>query len=314
SLSIMQTSLASTQDPISSPAMGARPALDVRRLSHAFGVEILGLDLRERQTDATIQEIRQLWNENGIVLFRAQALSVQEHLAFSRRFGELDHHESLVPFRHPEHPELLVLSTIPVNGKPSASENVGRHWHSDLSYTTRPPLGSLFHAHVLPEVGGDTVFTSMAAAYAALSDTMQSMISPLHVVHDYMGVEAMKKRDPALVAELRKANPPVAQPLVRTHEETGRPCLYLSEQMTKRIVGMTERESAPLLRFLFEHSVDPMFTYRHRWARHDLLMWDNRSTMHLALADFDAGAHRYCMRTTILGSPSGVVFEEGAAR
>jgi taurine dioxygenase len=166
----MQTSLASTQDPISSPATGAPPALDVQRLSHAFGVEIRGLDLRERQTDATIQEIRRLWNENGIVLFRAQALSVQEHLAFSRRFGELDHHESLVPFRHPEHPELLVLSTIPVNGKPSASENVGLHWHSDLSYTTRPPLGSLFHAHVLPEVGGDTVFTSMAAAYAAFAN------------------------------------------------------------------------------------------------------------------------------------------------
>jgi taurine dioxygenase len=136
---------------------------------------------------------------------------------------------------------------------------------------------------------------------------MKSLIDDLEVVHDYMGVENMKKRDPALVAELRKANPPVAQPLVRAHEETGRKCLYLSEQMTKVIVGMSERESAPLLRFLFEHSVDPMFTYRHKWARHDLLMWDNRSTMHLALADFDAGAHRYCVRTTILGSPSGKI-------
>jgi taurine dioxygenase len=134
-----------------------------------------------------------------------------------------------------------------------------------------------------------------------------ALIEGLEAVHDYMGVENMKKRDPALVAELRRANPPVAQPLVRVHEESGRKCLYLSEQMTKIIVGMTERESAPLLRFLFEHSVDPLFTYRHKWAKHDLLLWDNRSTMHLALADFDTGAHRYCVRTTILGSPGGRV-------
>ena len=290
----------------------ATPTLRTRRLSHVFGVEIQGLDLRERLPDETIAAIRALWNQHGIVLLRGQDISLEQHIAFSRRFGELDLNETLKPFRHAEHPELLVLSTIPVNGKPSVSENVGRHWHSDLSYTTRPPLGSLFHAHILPEVGGDTVFASMGAAYDALSDKMKSLIEGLEAVHDYMGVENMKKRDPALVAQLRLANPPVSQPLVRVHEESGRKCLYLSEQMTKLIVGMTERESAPLLRFLFEHSVDPLVTYRHKWARHDLLLWDNRSTMHLALADFDTGAHRYCVRTTILGSPSGKVF--GAAR
>jgi len=138
---------------------------------------------------------------------------------------------------------------------------------------------------------------------------MKQLIEGLEAVHDYMGVENMKKRDPKLVAELREANPPIAQPLVRVHAETGRKALYLSEQMTKRIVGMTEPESMPLLRFLFEHSVDPLFTYRHKWQRHDLIMWDNRSTMHLALADFPPGAHRYCMRTTILGQPSGYIVE-----
>ncbi len=278
-----------------------------RRLSHAFGVEVLGVDLRETLPDATIATLRGLWNDHGIVLFRGQDITVDQHLAFSRRFGTLDRHDTLKPFRHAENPELLVLSTIPVDGKPSASENVGRHWHSDLSYTTRPPLGSLFHAQILPEIGGDTLFASMGAAYDALSAKLRSIIDGLEAVHDYMGVENMKKRDPALVAELRKANPPVAQPLVRVHEESGRKCLYLSEQMTKVIVGMSERESAPLLRFLFEHSVDPLFTYRHQWARHDLLMWDNRSTMHLALSDFAPGAHRYCVRSTIVGTPSGRV-------
>jgi taurine dioxygenase len=279
--------------------------MKTRMLSHAFGVEVMGVDLQRNPSDETIAEIRRLWNEHGIVLLRGQAITPAQLIDYSRRFGELDLHETVKPFRHPEHAELFVLSTIPVDGKPSVSENVGRHWHSDLSYTLRPPLGSIFHAQILPEVGGDTVFTSMRAAYDGLSQAMKDMIDPLWAVHDYMGVENMKKRDPALVAELRKSNPPVEQPLVRPHGETGRKCLYLSEQMTKVIVGMTERESAGLLRFLFEHSVDPLYTYRHKWTANDVIMWDNRQTMHLALADFAPGAHRYCMRTTILGQPSG---------
>jgi len=282
--------------------------MKTRKLSHAFGIEVLGVDLRKALPDDAIAEIRRLWNEYGIVLLRGQDITPRELIAYSRRFGELDLHETVKPFRHPEHAELFVLSTIPVNGKPSVSENVGRHWHSDLSYTLRPPLGSIFHAQILPEVGGDTVFTSMRAAYDGLSEAMKQMIDPLWAVHDYMGVENMKKRDPALVAELKKANPPIAQPLVRAHSETGKKCLYLSEQMTKIIVGMTEKESAPLLRFLFEHSIDPLYTYRHKWTPHDIIMWDNRQTMHLALADFAPGAHRYCMRTTILGTPSGYVY------
>lgn len=284
-------------------------ALKTRRLSHAFGVEIEGLDLRTTLPDATIAEVRRLWNENGIVLLRGQDITPEQLVAYSRRFGELDLHETVKPFRHPDHPELFVLSTIPVDGKPSVSENVGRHWHSDLSYTLRPPLGSIFHAQILPEVGGDTMFASFAAAYDGLSDTLKRVIEPLWAVHDYMGVENMKKRDPALVAQLRAANPPVAQPLVRTHPETGRKCLYLSEQMTKVIVGMSERESGPILRMLYEHCVDPLYTYRHRWTKNDVIMWDNRSTMHLALADFAPGAHRYCMRTTILGTPSGTLYQ-----
>ena len=282
--------------------------LKTRRLSNAFGVEITGPDLRQPLPADTIAEIRRLWNENGIVLLRGQEITPAQLIAYSRGFGELDLHETVKPFRHPDHPELFVLSTIPVDGKPSVSENVGRHWHSDLSYTLRPPLGSIFHAQILPEVGGDTVFTSTQAAYEGLSDTLKSVIEPLWAVHDYMGVENMKRRDPALVAQLKAANPPIAQPLVRPHSETGKKCLYLSEQMTHRIVGMTEAESRPILRMLYEHSVDPLYTYRHKWSSNDIILWDNRSTMHLALADFAPGAHRYCMRTTILGTPSGYVY------
>lgn len=136
-------------------------------------MEIEGLDLRATLSDATIAEVRRRWNENGIVLPRGQDITPQQLVAYSRRFGELDLHETVKPFRHPDHPELFVLSTIPVDGKPSVSENVGRHWHSDLSYTLRPPLGSIFHAQILPEVGGDTMFASFAAAYDGRSDTLK---------------------------------------------------------------------------------------------------------------------------------------------
>ena len=280
-----------------------------RRLTTVFGVEIEGLDLRRELDDADIAEIRRLWNAHGLVLIRGQEFALEQHIAFSRRFGVLDLNETLKPFRHTEHPELLVLSTIPVGGKPSVSENVGRHWHTDLSYTTRPPLGSLFHCHVIPEVGGDTIFASMTAAYDALGERYKRLIDGLEAVHDYMQVESMKRRDPALVAELRKLNPPVAQPLVRVHPETGRKALYLGEQVARCIVGMSDKESASILAFLHQHAVDPLFTYRHRYRVHDLIMWDNRQLMHLALADFPAGAHRYCVRTTIVGSPSGRIFE-----
>jgi taurine dioxygenase len=286
------------------------PKLKTRRLSNVFGVEIMDVDLRERLDDLTIASIRALWNEYGIVLFRGQDITAQQLIDYSRRFGELDLHETVKPLRHQEVPELAVLSTIPVDGKPSPTEQVGRHWHSDLSYTTRPPLGSIFHAQILPEVGGDTLFTSTAAAYDALSDAMKKMIEPLWAVHDYMMVESMKRRDPAIVAQLGKSNPPVAQPIVRAHDETGRKTLYIGEQLTRRIVGMTEKESAPLLRFLAGHMVDPLFTYRQKWQKNDLIMWDNRSTMHLALADFPKGTHRYCVRTTILGKPSGYLYED----
>ena len=278
-----------------------------RRLSRVFGVEIEGLDLKKEQSDADIAEIRRLWNECGLVLIRGQDFSIARHIAFSRRFGTLDLNETLLPFRHAEHPELLVLSTIPVDGKPSKSENVGRHWHTDLSYTVKPPLGSLFHCHIIPEVGGDTVFASMTAAYDALSDRFKKVIEGLEAVHDYMQVENMKKRDPAMVAELKKLNPPVAQPLVRTHPETGRKGLYLGEQVARRIVGMSDEEGGAIMNFLHKHAADPMFTYRHRYRVHDLILWDNRQLMHLALADFPPGAHRYCVRTTIVGTPSGRV-------
>ena len=280
-------------------------ALKTKRLTNSFGVEIEGLDLSKPVDDAAIAEIWKVWNEQGLVLMRGQSMTPEQHIAFSRRFGALDKHEALEPFRHPQHDEIFMVSTIPVNGKPSASENVGRHWHSDLSYTLHPAMGSLFHCQIVPEVGGDTLFASTTAAYESLSDKMKEMIDGLWGVHDYLATPTQKLKSPEVLARLRELHHPVAQPLVLTHPVTSRKALYIAETLITHFVGMTPEESQPLVRFLFNHTIDPLYTYRHKWTKGDFIMWDNRSLIHIALSDFEKGAHRLFFRTTVLGEQRG---------
>ena len=279
--------------------------LQTKRLTNKFGVEITGLDLSAPLEDATIAEIWKVWNEQGLVLMRGQQMTPDQHIEFSRRFGELDKHEALEPFRHPQYDEIFMVSTIPVNGKPSASENVGRHWHSDLSYTLHPAMGSLFHCQVVPDVGGDTLFANTVAAYVSLSDKMKEVIDPLWAVHDYLATPTQKLKSPEVLQRLRELHHPVAQPLVLTHPVTGKKALYIAETLITHFVGMTAEESQPLVRYLFNHTIDPLYTYRHKWTKGDFIMWDNRSLIHIALSDFEKGAHRLFYRTTILGEQRG---------
>jgi taurine dioxygenase len=184
---------------------------------------------------------------------------------------------------------------------------VGRQWHSDLSTTLRPARGSLLRSVVIPPVGGDTMFTNMYLAYETLSEKMKAIVDPLHAVHDMTVARHSRGRDPADLAEVRKRNPPVAHPMVRVHPETGRKALYVSEMTTTGIVGLTDEEAEPLLGFLYRHCVQPEFTYRHKWQVDDLIAWDNRCTMHLALSDYDIEVPRRLYRTTLLGEPSGAL-------
>ena len=286
-------------------------ALQTKRLTHKFGAEILGLDLTKPQDDATIAAIWKLWNEQGLVLIRDQAISPEQLISFSARFGELDKHPNLAPFRHPQYDEIYMVSTIPSNGKPSPSEKLGRHWHSDLSYTLYPAMGSLFHCQVCPEVGGDTIFASITSAYDDLSEGMKKMLEPLWCEHDYMAISGGRHLSPEVAAQMKKLNPPVAQPLVRTHPVTGRKALYIASRVITHIIGMTPEESRPLIDYLMEHTMDPLYTYRHKWSKNELVMWDNRSLVHSALADFDAGTPRKFHRTTVLGQQSGHLVEAG---
>ena len=210
---------------------------------------------------------------------------------------------SLPRDRHPDYPELLLVTNIPKeNGKPSDSKYTGQQWHSDLSFTPVPSLGSLLRGITIPPVGGDTMFTNMYLAYDTLSDGMKKMIADLHGIHT--GSRKIVDLSSDRAVEQRKLNPPIAQPVVRTHPETGRKALYIGEKVSC-FVGMTEEESRPLIDYLVKHATRPQFVYRHQWRKNDIVLWDNRCTMHIALGDYEDGEIRHLERTTVKGTPSG---------
>lgn len=283
-------------------------ALKLRKLSYALGAEVCGVDISRPMSETEFGAIYDAFLENGILLFRGQEITREQHIDFSRRFGELDRHDALPRDRHPAHPEVLLVTNEPKpDGSPSDSRYTGRQWHSDMSFTPVPSLGSLLRAITIPEVGGDTVFANMYLAYETLSDGMKALIADLHGIQ----MAGTRKIADASVAvertqEQLKLNPPIAQPVVRVHPETGRKALYLGDKV-KRFDGLTEDESRPLIDYLNRHATRYEFVYRHQWRKDDIVVWDNRCTMHLALGDFDETQRRHLERTTVLGTPSGYV-------
>jgi taurine dioxygenase len=283
-------------------------AIKMRRLSNALGAEIRDVDISKPMSESTFGSIHRIFLDHGILLLRNQNVTREQHIEFSRRFGELDKHDALPRDRHPDYPELLLVTNRPnPDGTPSESRYTGRLWHTDLSYTTHPALGSLLRCFNLPEVGGDTLFANMAMAYDALSAGMKKLIADLHGIH-LSGTRQINNQEAgtARQAEVMRLNPPIAQPVVRAHPETGRKALYLGEKV-KRFDGMTEDESRPLIDYLNKHATRPEFVYRHQWRENDIIVWDNRCTMHQALADFDETQLRHLERTTVMGTPSGYV-------
>jgi taurine dioxygenase len=289
-------------------------AITVRRLSHALGAEITGVDLRQPLDAATEVEVRRAWADHLVIVFPGQDLTPSQQIAFGRLFGVLDDHKSVPFYRHPEHPEIYLITNRQIGGKLSETRDTGRAWHSDHSFTTHPTMATMLYCREIPPVGGTTMFANMYMAYDTLSDGLKALIENLEAVHDfsYYSMRGLKNRDAQQIAHMNTLNPPVAQPVVRVHPETGRKTLYVSEMMTSHFVGMTREESAGLLNYLFAHSVLAEFTYRHNWKVNDLLMWDNRCTMHLAPYDYSHDQPRHMHRLTILGAPSGRLIE-GAA-
>lgn len=278
--------------------------ISIRRLSAACGAEVAGIDFRRSLEDTAVAEIQRALGEFGVLLFRDCDITAAQHIAFSRQFGPLEAHV-IGDFALPGHPEVFVVSNVLEGDKPKGAVYAGQYWHSDLSYMKKPSLGSLLLCREMPEVGGDTMFASMYAAYETLSEPLRNFIGGMRAVHDYSHAYetyfARLKERPPLTPEQKAKTPPVEHPMVRTHPVTGRKALYVNPGFTTGIAGMPEEESRPILEFLFRHATRPEFIYRHKWRVRDLIFWDNRCTMHYALADYDFSVRRHMHRTTIGG-------------
>ncbi|HUK58772.1 MAG TPA: TauD/TfdA family dioxygenase [Stellaceae bacterium] len=273
------------------------------RFEAPLGAEIRGLDLTRPLEDATFAAVRRAFLESeGVLVLRDQRITPEQHIAFSRRFGPLAIHV-LHQFLLPGHPEILLVSNVIENGKPVGLGDAGRYWHSDLSYMPEPSLGSLLHAQEIPSEGGDTSFVNMYAAYEALAPDIKHRIDGKRAIHSYRKtydkIEGSTFR-PALSAEQKAEVQEVAHPVVRTHPETGRRALFISEGFTTRILDMPEEESAELLAHLFGHATSGRFSYRHRWQPHDIVFWDNRCVIHFAHG-CPPELRRHMHRTTVKG-------------
>jgi taurine dioxygenase len=279
---------------------------EVEQLGYALGAAVKNIDLREPLSDAEMAELYGLWLKHMVLVFPGQTrLTAKQHMEFASRWGTLDKHESQPRnYLDPEHPELLMITNRAIGGKVSDTRNTGRNWHTDLTFTQRPAKGALLLCREKPPVGGDTMFANLCMGYDTLSAPMQAFLAPLEAVHDASLIKDIDQRDPAKVAELKRLNPPVIHPVVRTHPETGRKSLLIGQRI-RRFVGLADDESAAILNYLNQHATTPEFTYRHRWTVGDLLIWDNRSTQHIALADFDQTQPRHMVRCSLQGDTLG---------
>ncbi|AVR94991.1 TauD/TfdA dioxygenase family protein [Pseudoduganella armeniaca] len=277
--------------------------LEIRAFDGPLGAEVIGLDLNRPLDRRALQAIHAAHLEHHVLVFRDQHITPRQQVDFSRLFGPLQIHV-LRNFQLAGTPEVLVVSNIVEDGKPIGLGDAGHFWHSDLSYKEKPSLGSMLHAQELPAEGGDTLFANMHLAFDTLPAALREAVQGRKAEHSYLKQYAeLQKRSPwrpnltqAQIDEVK----PVVHPVVRTHPETGRQALFVSEHFTTRIVGLPEDESDALLAELFAHSVTPQHVYRHRWQPHDMVFWDNRSLMHLA-AGCPADQRRKLYRTTIEG-------------
>jgi taurine dioxygenase len=277
---------------------------EVRPFDAPVGAEVLGLDISRPIADDDFARIHRAHLDHHVLVFRDQRVGPDAHVAFSRRFGPLEIHV-LHQFQLQGHPEILIVSNIRGdNGEPIGLGDAGVYWHSDISYKPQPSLGSLLHAQELPSEGGDTLFADQHLAWEALDPALQRRILPLQAEHSYLAkYEELRAKNPwrpkLSQAQIDQVAPSV-HPVVRTHPETGRKALFVSEHFTTGIVGLPKDESDALLAELFAHSVKPEFVLRHHWQPHDLVFWDNRSLMHLAAGTPDH-LRRKLFRTTVVG-------------
>jgi taurine dioxygenase len=275
-------------------------AVSSRRLSDAIGVEVTGVDLANL-ADGEFASLYDAWLDGQVLLVRDQRLTDADLVAFSRRFGDLD----IAPpnengQRHAGgFPEVFVISNVIENGEAIGSLGAGESvWHTDMNYLPAPPMASMLYCLETPSEGGKTGFMNMYAAYEALPDALRRRIDGMQIKHDSTTNSAGYRRLGAAEVTDVTISPGQLHPIVRRHPETGRPALYLGRRLHAWIAGLPLAESDTLLDELWAHAAKEQFTWHHSWRPGDILIWDNRCTMHRR-DPFDAAARRIMHRTQI---------------
>lgn len=269
--------------------------LTILPMTPTIGAEIEGIDLSRPLTSATVSALRQALLDWKVLFFRDQDITTEQHLAFARAFGELEVH----PFapHKPDYPEVLAITH---DDKSRGRENT---WHSDVTWRAEPSLGSILRAIELPPVGGDTLFADMYAAYDGLKDEVKARIDGAVAVHDFAHFRlGMRKRglSEEQIQAFNDKYPMVEHPVVRTHPETGRKCLYVNAAFTQHIVGMEKAQSDALLAHLYAQAAIPEYQCRFRWEKNSIAFWDNRASQHYAASDYFPAVRRM-ERVTVIG-------------
>ena len=266
----------------------------VTPLSSALGAQIHGIDAAAID-DAGFERVRTAWLEHLVLLFRNQRLDDRALVDFTSRFGELEEAPLFGGRRYvEEHPEVMIISNVAVDGREIGSlGNAEAFWHTDLNFVEEPPAASCLFAHEVPPTGGDTGFANMYAAFEALPQDVAARIAGRRIRHD------ARFNSAGYLREVRV--PDTLHPIVRRHPETLRNALYLGRRAHARIEDMAVDESDALLDTLWAHATSDAFTWHHQWRAGDLLIWDNRCTLHRR-DSFDASQRRVMHRTQTRGS------------
>jgi taurine dioxygenase len=270
---------------------------------HVIGAEIQDLDLAQPMSGETFAQIESAFDRHAVVCVPAQRLNEPQLIAFARRFGEVER-IFLSQYSHPHHPEIMYVSNIKEKGRDIGHADAGRVWHTDMSYTARPPRATLLYALEVPMQDGialgETHYASAADAYDSLSADEKQRLAGLRAVHQVAGRRARTgtgQQDQAL----RREQPEVVHPVVRTHPRTGRKCLYVSKGECQAIEGVGSDQALALIERLADRIVELRFRHTHHWRVGDVLIWDNCSVQHLATFNYEWPKHRRLMQRITVG-------------
>lgn len=246
--------------------------ISVQPLTPTIGAVVSGIDLGAPSAEA-FAEVKRAWLEHLVLFFCDQTINPEQHLKLGQMLGELHIHPA-APYRD-DNPALMAIYA-----GPDSHRNNGDTWHSDVSADEEPPMASILYLQTAPEVGGDTLWANMYAAYEALSSPVKALLGSLSAKHSANYTGYYGDHEP------QRKNPSAEHPVIRTHPETGRKALFVNQGFTRRIIGLSDHESQSLLDMLFDHIKHPQFHCRFQWQENTVALWDNRCTQHLAVWDY----------------------------